>query len=215
MPAFLLESFHNGNFVLMRDEIREVLVNPQFLFKGGKDLTKAPKDEAWEEAFEIHLMNNKFSVLPKSPKCPQLCTFCLQNNPFLRVIPLSFFQHMPMLQVLDLSHTKIRSLPHSLYHLAQLQKLFLRGCKLFMELPPEVGKLHNLKVLDLEGTEIIRLPVDVGKLTNLTCLKMSFYGDDDERKHDRYSNRLIIPQNVVSNLFQLEELIIDVNPNDK
>ncbi|XP_034701968.1 probable disease resistance protein At4g27220 [Vitis riparia] len=214
VSAFLLESFQNGYFVQMRDEIREVLVNSQFLLQGGKGLTKAPKDDAWEEASEIHLMNNKLSELPKIPNCPQLCALFLQKNPSLRVIPPLFFQRMPILQILDLSHTKIRSLPQSLYGLAQLQRLFLRGCKLFMELPPEVGKLSNLKVLDLEGTEIIRLPVDVGKLTNLTCLKMSFCGDNDNRKDNQYSNR-IIPQGVKSNLFHLKELIIDVNPNDK
>ena len=81
-----------------------------------------------------------------------------------------------MLQILDLSHTKIRSLPQSLYGLSQT---------LFMELPPDVGELSNLKVLDLEGTEIIRLPMDVGKLTNLTCLKMSFYGDNDNKKDNQ------------------------------
>ena len=59
-----------------------------------------------------------------------------------------------------------------------------------MELPREVGKLSNLKVLDLEGTEIIRLPVDVGKLTNLTCLKMSICGVDNNRK-DNKSNIMI------------------------
>ncbi|RVW44387.1 hypothetical protein CK203_071016 [Vitis vinifera] len=65
VSAFLLESFQNGYFVQMRDEIREVLVNSQFLLQGGKGLTKAPKDDAWEEASEIHLMNNKFSELPR------------------------------------------------------------------------------------------------------------------------------------------------------
>ena len=180
-----------------------MLANSQFLLQGGKGLAKAPTDEAWEEATEIHLMNNKFSELPRGPNCPQLCALFLQKNPFLRVIPPSFFQRMPMLQILGLSHTKIRSLPQSLYGLSQLQRLFLRGCKLFMELPPEVGELSNLKMLDLEGTEIIRLPMDVGKLTNLTCLKMSFYGDNDNKKDNQYSNR-IIPQSVMSNLSQLE-----------
>ena len=84
-----------------------------------------------------------------------------------------------------------------------------------MELPPEVGRLSNLKVLDLEGTEIIRLPVEVGRLTNLTCLKMAFYGDNDKRTDiNRYSNS-IIPQGVMSNLVHLKEVIIDVNPDDK
>ena len=216
VSAFLLESSKKGSSVRIREEIREVLVNSLFLLQGGRGLTKAPRDEEWEEFFEIHLMNNKFFELPNTPNCPQLIKLFLQNNHFLRVIPPLFFQHMPMLQILDLSHTKIRLLPQSLYGLAQLQKLFLRSCKLFMVLPPKVGELHNLKVLDFEGTEIIRLPVEVGKLTNLTSLKMSFYGDTNDRwKDNQYYSSKIIPQNVVSNLLQLEELIIDVSPDDK
>ena len=146
-------------------------MNSHFFYRGGKGLSRAPKDEAWEVAFKIHLMNNKISELPNTPNCPQLDTLFLENNFFLRAIPPLFFQHMPMLQILDLSLTKIRSLPHSLLRLAQLQTLLLRGCKLLMELPPEVDELHNLKVLDFEGTEIIRLPVEVGKLTNITSLE--------------------------------------------
>ncbi|KAL6328762.1 hypothetical protein AAG906_003779 [Vitis piasezkii] len=178
---------------LLENEIHEVLVNSQFLLQGGKGLAKAPTDEAWEEATEIHLMNNKFSELG-SKLSPTLC-IVLTKEPFCELFLHRSFEAScdTMLQILGLSHTKIRSLPQSLYGLSQLQRLFLRGCKLFMELPPEVGELSNLKVLDLEGTEIIRLPMDVGKLTNLTCLKMS----------------------VMCNLFQLEELIIDVNPDDK
>ena len=45
---------------------------------------------------------------------------------------------------------------------------------------------------------------------------MSLYGDTDDRwKDDQYYSRRIIPQNVVSNLLQLEEMIIDVSPDDK
>ena len=218
--AFLFEGSQDGCSVRMQDEIREVLVdmfrleiNTHFLLLGGRELSKAPNEEAWKEASEIHLMNNKLSELPKSPNCPHLYTLFLQKNSRLRVIPPLFFLHMPMLQILDLSYTKIRSLPQSLFGLVQLQRLFLRGCELFMELPSEIGKLSNLKVLDLEGTELIRLPVDVGKLTNLTCLKLSFFGDDNKRKVNQ--SNIIIPQNVISSLFQLEELIINVNPDNE
>ncbi|XP_059596936.1 disease resistance protein At4g27190 [Vitis vinifera] len=88
------------------------------------------------------------------------------------------------------------------------------GCELFMKVPPEVGELSNLEVLDFEGTEIISLPMDVGKLSKLTCLKLSFYGEDkDERKNNRSTT--IIPHNVIGKLLQLEELSIDVNPDDE
>ncbi|KAH7833384.1 hypothetical protein Vadar_005772 [Vaccinium darrowii] len=84
-----------------------------------------------------------------------------------------------------------------------LQKLVLRNCKRLMELPPGIGELTNLEVLDLEGTEILFLPKEIAKLVNLTCLKVSFYG---------HANQTVIPRRVLSNLSRLNELIIDVTP---
>ncbi|KAL6329137.1 hypothetical protein AAG906_007683 [Vitis piasezkii] len=120
----------------------------------GRGLMEAPKNETWEEANEMYLMNNKISKLLDNPNCPKL------------------------------------------------------------SLPAEVGEFCHLEVLDLEGTEIINLPVAIGKLTNLTCLKVSFYPQANGNRKNNLSNR-IIPQNVISSLLQLEELSIDVNPEDE
>ena len=220
--ALLLESFQNGESIRMRKEIRKELVNfyeaemnPILLVElDGRGLMEAPKNQTWEEANEMHLMNNKISKLLDNPNCPKLIALFLQGNHHLRVISPSFFQCMPMLQILDLSQTKIKSLPQSLFKLVQLRKFILRSCELFSELPAEVGEFCHLEVLDLEGTEIINLPVAIGKLTNLTCLKVSFYPQANGNRKNNLSNR-IIPQNVISSLLQLEELSIDVNPEDE
>ncbi|KAL6311910.1 hypothetical protein AAG906_025840 [Vitis piasezkii] len=162
--AFLLESFQYGDsdFVRMRREIHEEFLNflrfescSPFLRLGGWGLTEPPKDEAWEKASEMHLMNNELSELPTSPHGSQLEV----------TIPPIFFEGLPVLQILDLSYTRIRSLPRSLF----------KGCELLMELPPEVGKLGNLEVLNLEGTKIINLPIDVDRLTKIDV------NPDDER----------------------------------
>ncbi|XP_034702577.1 probable disease resistance protein At4g27220 [Vitis riparia] len=208
--ALLLESFQNGNSVRMRDEIFKELVklfktemNPMLLELGGMELREAPVEEAWKEAGSILLMNNRISKLPKNPHCPKLNILFLQVNHHLRVIPPFFFECMPILQILDLSHTRIRCLPQSLFKLVLLRKLFLKGCELFMELSPEVGGLSHLEVLDLQGTEIINLPASVGKLTNLRCLKVSFYGyNNNSRKNHKPDT--VIPKNVIANLLQLK-----------
>ncbi|XP_010657929.2 disease resistance protein At4g27190 isoform X2 [Vitis vinifera] len=216
--AFLLESFQYGdsNFVRMRSEIHEELFNflrfescSPFLRLGGWGLTEPPKDEAWEKASEMHLMNNKLSELPTSPHGSQLKVLFLQSNHHLRAIPPIFFEGLPVLQILDLSYTRIRSLPQSLVKLFELRIFFLRGCELLMELPPEVGKLRNLEVLNLEGTKIINLPIDVERLTKLKCLNVSFHG------YRKNQSSTLIPRNVIQQLFQLQELRIDVNPDDE
>lgn len=177
----------------------------------GREVVEPPKDEAWEEANEMQLMNSKISNLPCNPNCPKLCVLFLQGNPRLRAIPPSFFQCMPILQILDLSHTKIKYLPQSFFDLVQLRKFFLRSCTLFNGLPIDIGELVQLEVLDMEETDIPSLPVSIGKLTNLSCLKVSLYYNQKKQ----HSDTLIIPQNVISNLLQLEELTIDVDPGDK
>ncbi|KAH7834157.1 hypothetical protein Vadar_013248 [Vaccinium darrowii] len=104
----------------------------------------------------------------------------------------------------DLSGTNMYTLPDYIFGLVALQKLILRSCAiLMMELPREIGELKNLEVLDLEGTEILRLPWEIENLVKLTCLKVSFYG---------YANQQVIPRGVLSDLSRLKELIIDVTP---
>ena len=222
LNAILLESFQNGESIKMPDEVRKGLVkfyeaemNPILLVElDDRGLMKAPKSEAWEEASEMYLMSNRISKLPDNPNCPLLYALFLQGNLHLRVISPSFFQCMPILHILNLSQTKIKSLPQSLFKLVQLRKFILRSCELLKELPAEIGDLCHLEVLDLEETEITKLPVTVGKLTNLTSLKVSFYLPTNGNRKNNPSNR-IIPQNVISRLFQLEELSIDVHPEDE
>ncbi|KAL6329140.1 hypothetical protein AAG906_007686 [Vitis piasezkii] len=219
--ALLLESFRNGESIRMREEIRKELVNfyeaemnPIPLVElDGRGLMEAPKNETWEEANEMYLMNNKISKLLDNPNCPKLSALFLQGNHHLRVISPSFFQCMPILQILDLSQTKIKSLPQSLFKLVQLRKFILRSCELFSSCQLN-WRICHLEVLDLEGTEIINLPVTVGKLTNLTNLKVSFYPQANGNRKSNSSDR-IIPQNVISRLLQLEELTIDMSSEDE
>lgn len=115
-------------------------------------------------AKEIYLNNDHLSELPEKPNRPSLVTLFLQKNYNLMEIPTSFFECMPMLRVLDLSHMTIKSLPASISRLVSLQELFLRGCALLRELPHEIGTLSKLLVLDLEGTEIMYLPREISNL---------------------------------------------------
>ncbi|XVE54632.1 hypothetical protein DITRI_Ditri03aG0097600 [Diplodiscus trichospermus] len=185
----------------------------QFVLQAGRSgsMEPAKEDKKWK-AKEVHLVDDKVSDLPQSPNCPSLIALYLQGNFELTAIPPLFFHLMTLLQILDLSHTSIKALPKSLPKLVSLKKLLLRGCELFMELSPQVGKLKNLEELDLDKTQIMHLPKEIGKLLKIRNLRVSFYHICAKKKSK--SNFLIHPE-TISNLSQLAELSIDVNPADK
>uniref|UniRef100_A0A2N9GFY8 ALOG domain-containing protein n=1 Tax=Fagus sylvatica TaxID=28930 RepID=A0A2N9GFY8_FAGSY len=188
------EAFTSGQ---MESQIEDVDMEPEaseqhglFLMQGSLGLTKPPKDEDWENAKEIYLMDNDLSVLPENPRCPKLSALFLQRNYKLRTIPPSFFDHMCALQTLNLSRTGIK-------------------------LSPKVGELKQLEVLDLEGTEIMDLPQEIEKLTNLTCLEVSFYGGSRNERWDAcveaHYNELVVPLDVEFELEQWERCLKYIN----
>ncbi|KAJ7946539.1 Disease resistance protein [Quillaja saponaria] len=185
-----------------------------YIKQAGIGLTEPPKVEQWHGAVEIHLMDNNLCELPESPDCPDLKILFLQGNTDLTIIPTLFFDHMPLLHVLDLSYTSIQSLPSSIFKLATLREFLLRGCELFMELPSEIGKLKKLEKLNLDGTQITHLPIEVGELINLKSLTLSFYEYDSGYGMRGMQSTSIIAPGVISNLQQLVELSIDVSPDD-
>ncbi|KAK1578137.1 hypothetical protein Q3G72_027839 [Acer saccharum] len=172
----------------------------QFLLRAGAGLTEPPSEEEWRQAKMIFLMDNDLCTLPERPSCPELLILFLQRNYRLRMIPPSFFDSMTSLKVLNLSKTRVKSLPETLFKLEDLQVLILRDCERLVKLPSEVCHLKHLEVLDLQGTEINKLPVEIGELTSLRHLKVSFYGSID------YSDSMI---DFVS---KLEELVVEDCP---
>ncbi|CAH1443719.1 unnamed protein product [Lactuca virosa] len=210
--SFLIEQV-GGNCVRMRNEIRVILVTyfVESLPRGyghypkqdGSEPNKMPNIEE-SDAWEIHLSNNIISELPNNPNCPLLVNLFLHFNQDLTDIPVTFFDNMPSLQVLDLSSTSINCLPSSISKLTALGKLFIRDCDLLMELPPEIGALKNLKVFDSEGTQLVCLPEQFGSLTKLECLKFSLY------KQSNQSMQIILAA-VLSKLLRLKELSICVD----
>ncbi|XP_012066713.3 disease resistance protein RPS2, partial [Jatropha curcas] len=214
----LLESLEDEDYVKMQKKICCILlehiipleIGQSFLGQGSMGLTKPPKVEEWVKSKEIYLMDNQLFELPLNPVCPKLEALFLGRNNKLRMISPSFFDHMPALQVLNLSRTSIKSLPESLFTLVNLRRLFLSHCDFIMNLSPKVGELKQLEVLDLSGTEIMCLPMEVGLLTKLTCLEVSFFEPSSQKRSDK-----IIPYEVIPSLSQLQELNFDVSSEDR
>ncbi|GLT47552.1 hypothetical protein SLA2020_212410 [Shorea laevis] len=178
--------------------------------QGGKVLTEIPEGDEWI-APNICATVCK-PLLPESPNCPFLVALSLEGSKALMAIPSSFFEHMPVLTHLNLSHTSIRSLPGSLFKLTSLKELSLRHCKLFMELSPQVGQLYNLALLDLDETQIAELPKEIGKLSNLEILRLSLDGYMNCGK--QLQENVLIHPGTIKRLSQLMELKIDVNPEN-
>ncbi|MFS7979153.1 putative transcription factor WRKY family [Helianthus anomalus] len=163
----------------------------------------------------LHLNSHKISTLtPELQFPPFLAKSFLQEKNSLIIRPPSVFQHTivgPVLRLLDLSHTCIQSLPPSISRLRSLERFILRDCSLLIELPPEVGALKNLKLFDLEGTEIMYLPKEIGKLETLERLRVSLSAYADDHK-DRHGIQHIIPRMTILKLTKLKELSISVSP---
>uniref|UniRef100_A0A0A9FHI8 Uncharacterized protein n=1 Tax=Arundo donax TaxID=35708 RepID=A0A0A9FHI8_ARUDO len=102
----------------------------------------------------------------------------LQGNPALDKICDGFFQFMPSLRVLDLSHTSISELPSGISSLVELQYLDLYNTNI-RSLPRELGSLVTLRFLLLSHMPLEMIPGGViSSLTMLQVLYMDLsYGD--------------------------------------
>ncbi|XLS73866.1 hypothetical protein HN51_030731 [Arachis hypogaea] len=208
-----------GRYIWLPEETYQMLEwlctsYPLLIEKSNLGLTEPPNTDKWHNAVRIELAGNKISELPESLDCVQLKVLMLQQNADLTKLPSSFFYHMPLLCILNLSYTSVRELPRSLFFLEQLRELYLKGCECFMKLPPEIGNLEKLEKLDLDETQITHLPKEVQKLTNMQSLTLCFY-EYRVKKNRSYSCSTIIPSGVLSKLKRLEHLFIGVNPDDE
>ncbi|XVF29562.1 hypothetical protein REPUB_Repub15cG0132000 [Reevesia pubescens] len=221
---FLLRAYSKpvnlGNHSLLRQhespESNRLFVpdGHQFILRAGSGLTQPPSVEEWGKSKMIFLMDNKLSTLPERPSCRGLLTLFLQRNFRLRVVPMSFFDSMPFLKVLNLSKTRIKCLPKTISKLTSLETLILRHCERLVTLPSDIGSLKLLQVLDLRGTEINILPDEIGELASLSYFDVCFYGSINCSEYVKLPQKLI-SSGIISRLHALESLGISVCPGDE
>ncbi|KAJ0074726.1 hypothetical protein Patl1_34799 [Pistacia atlantica] len=175
----LLETADDGRCVKMYDLIREMALyitsmSPLFMVKAGEKLRELPREQEWKENLEkASLMMNDILEIPPnmSLDCPALSTLLLQENAFYKGIPESFFVRMKGLTILNLSYTKIETLPDSICHLTNLTTLLLQYCQRLKHVPC-LAKLVCLRNLNLEGTRITEVPEGMEMLQKLRYLNL-------------------------------------------
>ncbi|XP_031263107.1 probable disease resistance protein At4g27220 [Pistacia vera] len=188
-------------FVKMHDVIRDFALviapkyNHRFMTKAGLGLQEWSNRDTFENFTCISLMTNNIRELPKGLECPKLQALLLQENTNL-VVPSCFFREIKDLKVLDLSQTKLWSLPESLSFLLTVRTLNLSGCNLG-DLSV-IGSLNKLEILSLSESSIQEIPVSFSQLNNLRLLDLN-----------NCEELTLIPRGVIPSLKKLEELYIN------
>ncbi|KAL5802617.1 hypothetical protein ACOSQ4_030922 [Xanthoceras sorbifolium] len=177
----LLEDGAREDTVKMHDVVRDVAIwiasslenRNRSLVRSGIGLNEISEVELVNSLRRVSFMNSKITSLPDCEiQCSEASTLLLQGNFPLDRIPERFLQGFPALRVLNMSGTRIQSLPLSLLQLHDLRALILRDCFYLTDLPP-LGCLTKLQVLDLCATSITELPRGLENLINLRELNLS------------------------------------------
>ncbi|XP_014629591.3 putative disease resistance RPP13-like protein 1, partial [Glycine max] len=116
-------------------------------------------------------------IVASKLKCLRVLSFC--DFASLDVLPDSIGK-LIHLRYLNLSFTRIRTLPESLCNLYNLQTLVLSRCRVLTRLPTDMQNLINLCHLHIDGTDIREMPRGMGMLRHLQHLDFFTVGKHKE-----------------------------------
>ncbi|TXG55670.1 hypothetical protein EZV62_020926 [Acer yangbiense] len=207
ITSFLLIPGNDQQHVKMHDVVRDFAIKlskdeQMFMVKAGIQLLNWPSADTFENFTGISWMYNDIREVPDGLEYPKLQALLLQENSSL-VVSNNFFQGMRDVKVLDMSGIQIFQLPQSLVLLANLTTLRLDYCQFGDKADISlIGRLTNLEILSLNGTDIEEIPRNFGQLVKLKMfyLKGCF-------------TILQIPPAIISCLKKLEDLYISTSPH--
>lgn len=173
--CLLLEGSISGKFQ-MHDFVRDVAISIArrdqhvFVMKRGDGLKEWPTKDFLKRCSQIILGKCHIHELPQRLDCPNVELFFLNSANRSLEIPDTIFEGMGGLRVLDLTWLNLSSLPTSFQSLTCLQTLCLDHCAL--ENMDAIEALKNLEILSLWESSMIKLPSGIGKLTQLRMLDL-------------------------------------------
>ncbi|KAL6041668.1 Leucine rich repeat domain containing protein [Balamuthia mandrillaris] len=197
---------------------------------------------------ELNLSRNRIAFIPKNInnlkqlRILYIGSNCIEHLPteigdleelyvldvrsdFLPALPATL-PNLKKLEVLYLNRNGLRGgMPSVLFHMFSLRKLDLNFIRL-MELPPEIGLLENLEILQLRETMIKHLPIEITLLTRLTDLDLSLNNmtlipeevlelDNLRTLEAMYNNLTELPSNIGWKLTRLKNLDVSHNKLSK
>lgn len=144
----------------------------------------------------LNVAGTSISILPFIEQCIGLETLNISNTKVDRLPDLTSLER---LNTLNLSYTLIDSLENVIFPLS-LKGLILRGTKI-KELPDSIGKLKNLRRLNLAEMELDVLPIWLNKL------RLEFvFGEKITRGINLYNTKI---KNIDMDIFNQSRPVID------
>ncbi|KAH7854560.1 hypothetical protein Vadar_015331 [Vaccinium darrowii] len=167
-----------------------------------KNIKEFPDGLVYPQLYTLMVDNSELSEFPDGLVDPQLYTLMFDSSELSDLeVPDNFFNGMAQLTVLSLTKMRMWRLPSSLAKLKYLRMLNLNGCEL-EDIAILKDMKSNLEVLSLRGSSIKSLPPEIAQLTSLRLLDLR-----------DCSSLIEIPQGIISNLTNLEELLFPDNFN--
>ncbi|GAU10621.1 hypothetical protein TSUD_419710, partial [Trifolium subterraneum] len=173
----LLDVKTGGN-IQMHDIVREfatfIARRDKHVFLRNQSNVEWPSNEFLNRCMEIVLQRCHIHELPHTIVCPNIKLFLLTSENRSLKIPDTFFEGMASLRVLDLTSLNLSSLPTSFRFLTDLKTLCLDDC--ILEYMDAIESLQNLEILRIWKSSMIKFPIEVGRLTQLRMLDLSNSG---------------------------------------
>lgn len=175
----LLEDGASEGSVKMHNVVRDVAIwiasstenELKSLCCSGLDLDEIVVTELSDSLKRVYFADNEIKELPYcETQCSKVSTLLLQENLRLKEVPERFLRGFQALRFLNISRTRIQSLPR--LELNDLRALLLAHCYALKELSG-LGALRRLRLLDLCGTRITELPEEMESLVNLKEVNLS------------------------------------------